>query len=145
MNFTQREFDDYKSRCLSFKDITEECLPLLTESGKLLAATFNGENNPTWVIFVHDIIKRIRENLFFITQTFPPQPTTSVPLKILLRSVFSDLISVIYLLDNLPNEGKTLLFTLSNDLDAIDGKIKFAECEKDFFIMCGETDRASFF
>lgn len=145
VNFSPEQFQDYRNRSLSFKHLTEECLPFLTKLGKLIQNTFTDKEIPRHFVFCHDIIKRVRENLFFLTQSNPPQEHNSVPLQLILRSVFSDLIILTYVIDNLENKEIVDAFLCANDLKAVEGKRTFAGCEKEFLILCNKKEWINFF
>ncbi len=144
MDFTPEQFEDYKKRSLSFRDETLSCIPILTDIGMLIANVFQGKDTPRYIVFCHDIVKRVRENLHFLT-LFPPQKDNSVPLRLILRSVFSDLIALCYVVVNFNNSTELENFLNSNDLGAIDGKNSFAECEKEFLDLCGKKEWSGIF
>lgn len=145
VNFSPEQFQDYRNRSISFKHLTEECIPVLTETGKLIQNTFTDKETPRSFVFCHDIIKRVRENLFFLTQSNPPQEHNSIPLQLILRSVFSDLIILTYVIDNLGNSDVVDAFLCANDLKAVEGKRTFADCEKEFLILCNKEEWTNFF
>lgn len=143
--FSIEQFEDYRNHSLSFRDLTKDCLPLLTKMGQLIHDEFEDKGAPRSIVFCHDIIKRVRENLFFLTESNPPQENTAIPLQLILRSVFSDLIMLTYVVDNLEDTETVSAFLYTNDLDAIEGKRAFADCEKEFLILCGKEDWTNFF
>ncbi len=143
MNLTTEQYQDYKKRCLSFLQITKDCIPVLTQTGAAIATFYEGKEAPRYMVYCHDMIKRIRENLFFLTQ-FPPQTHNSIPLRLILRSVFNDLISLSYVVENIENSEAVYNFLNINDIKAIDGKTNFAECEKDFLELCGKKSWSGF-
>lgn len=143
--FSPEQFEDYRNHSLSFRDLTKDCLPLLTKTGQLIHDKFKDKDTPRSIVFCHDIIKRVRENLFFLTESNPPQENNSIPLQLILRSVFSDLIMLTYVVDNLGDNEAVSAFLCANDLDAVKGKRTFADCEKEFLILCGKEDWVNFF
>lgn len=145
VNFSPTQFQDYRNRSLSFKRLTEECIPILTETGKHIQNTFAEQKPSRAFIFCHDIIKRVRENLFFLTQSQPPQEHNSIPLQLILRSIFSDLIILSYVLDNLENMEAVYAFLCANDLKAVESKRSLADCEKEFLILCNKEEWTNFF
>lgn len=57
--------NESKNRLISFREISKGCLHMLTESGRLLQERFSDkETMPLWTIVCHDILKRVRDNLF---------------------------------------------------------------------------------
>ena len=144
MNFTPEQFEDYKTRCISFRDITLECIPLLTQIGNCILNHYKGTETPRHWVFCFDMIKRIRENLSFLANSNPPQETNSIPLRLILRSIFSDLISLCYVVENLKDMNTLSSFLHFNDVTAVDGKRSFAECEKEFLELCGKKDWSGF-
>ena len=134
------------NRLISFRDISKGCLPLLTESGRLLQEQFpHEETTPLWAIVSHDVLKRVRENIFFITESDPPQTNTAIPLKLCIRSIFSDLILGLYVISHANDEERIYKLVDSLDYAALDGKIKSAECEMEFYKHASETKYSEFF
>lgn len=144
MNFTEEQFKLYKDYSLSFLNITKECLPILTDTGKYIQSLYLGKDIPRYIVFCHDILKRVRENLFFLT-IYPPQKDNSVPLQLILRCVFNDLIWLTYVVANLGNDEVLTPFLSYNDIVAIEGKMSFAKCEKEFMQLCGGDKWAAYF
>ena len=139
MTLTSEQLNDYKERCLSFLKITRDCLPILTQTGVAINNFYKGKDAPRYMVYCHDMIKRIRENLFFLTQ-FPPQEHNSIPLRLILRSIFNDLISLSYVVENIDDLDTLSHFLNLNDIKAIEGKNNFAECEKEFLELCGKKN-----
>lgn len=122
------------NRLISFRDISKGCLPLLTKSMERLQERFSNEKNiPTWIFLCFDVLKRIRENIFFISESHPPQTNTTIPLKLCIRSVFSDLILGLFALSHAKDEDRISQLVDSLDYAALEGKIKSAECEIEFY------------
>lgn len=144
MNFTPEQFEDYKTRCISFRKITLDCIPLLTQIGELILNHYKRKETPRHWVFCFDMIKRIRENLSFLANSNPPQETNSIPLCLILRSVFSDLISLSYVVENIDSNNTLNSFLHFNDVSAVDGKNTFAECEKEFLELCGKKEWSGF-
>lgn len=144
MNFSPEQFEDYKNRCLSFRETTLDCIPLLTQTGELILKQYRGETTPRHWVFCFDMIKRIRENLSFLVSSNPPQENNSIPLRLILRSVFSDLITLSYVVENINNKNALSSFLHLNDISAVDGKNTFAECEKEFLELCGKKEWSGF-
>lgn len=95
------------------------------------------------MVYCHDIIKRIKENLHFLS-LYPPHKDNSIPLRLILRSVFSDLISLSFVVANLNNTEVISKFLNCNDYKAVSGKQTFAECEKEFLELCAKSDWSGF-
>lgn len=145
MELTSKQLEDYKIRCVSFLHVTQECLPILCETGKLIQAEYKGKETPRYMVFCFDMLKRIRENLLFLTKSDPPQEHNSVPLRLILRSVFSDLISLCYAVENFNHPDILNTYLHYNDLKAVEGKRTFAECKAEFLTLCGKADWTGFF
>lgn len=137
-------FKDYSERIVSFKQITEGCVQLLIDTGKALHDHFLNKPSQPRILFCHDILKRIRENLFFLTQCNPPQYSNSIPLKLILRSVFSDLLSLMYLLANFNNKKIIDSYIDFFNLKAVKSKIISAEAELDYFCLCDSQKYADY-
>lgn len=134
------------NRLISFRDISKSCIPILTEAGQLLQDRFSQqEKTPLWAVVCHDILKRIRENIFFISESKPPQTNTAIPLKLCIRSVFSDLILGLYVISQKDDEECISRLVDSLNYAALDGKIKSAECEKMFYRDASEYTYSDFF
>lgn len=138
--------NESKNRLISFREISKGCLPILTESGRLLQERFfHEETIPSWTIVCHDVIKRIRENIFFISKSNPPQTNTAIPLKLCIRNVFSDLILGLYVISHTNDNECISRFIDSLDYAAFDGKIKSAECEMEFYRHSSDSKYSEFF
>lgn len=135
-----------RDRLISFRDISKGCISVLTDAGHLLQDRFSQkEKTPLWAVICHDILKRIRENIFFISETNPPQTNTAIPLKLCIRSVFSDLILGLYVISQKNDEECISRLVDSLNYAALDGKIKSAECEKEFYRYASEPTYSDFF
>lgn len=135
----KEQCDDYRERCLAFREETLACVSLLTDVGKFILDSFKNKEIPRYLVYCYDMIKRIRENLSFLT-IFHPLKDNSIPLRLILRSVFTDLISLSYVVENFDNIENVSNFMAMNDIKAIDGKKSFAECEREFITLCGKDD-----
>lgn len=138
--------NESKNRLISFREISKGCLPMLTESGQQLQEYFSDkESIPLWTIVCHDVLKRVRENLFFISESNPPQTNTSIPLKLCIRNVFSDLILGLYVISQINDTECIAKLVDSLDYAALEGKIKAAECEKEFYKHASDSKYSEFF
>lgn len=144
MVLTDEQQKDYRDYSLSFFEITKECIPLLSETGKHIQESYNETEPPRHIVFCHDIIKRVRENLIFLT-IYPPQKDNSVPLQLILRCIFNDLIWCTYVVANLSDDKVLKPFLDYNDLLAVEGKKSFAVSEKEFFELCGHNEYVNYF
>lgn len=145
MDLTIKELQAFKNRTLSFLQLNKECLPTLTETGSLINDTWKNTTAPLWAIFCHDILKRVRDNIFFITKSLPPQQSTAIPLQLILRGVFSDLIYLTYVVDKLGDDEAIKSFIDFNDTTAINSKKEFANCEILFYKIFEQKDLSNFF
>lgn len=135
-----------RQRLIAFRNISKSCLPLLTQSGQRLQERFSNKDiMPLWVVLCHDILKRVRENIFFISESNPPQTNTAIPLKLCIRSVFSDLILGLYVTSNINDYECISKLVDSLDYAALDGKIKSAECEMEFYKHASDSMYYEFF
>lgn len=132
-----KDFDDFRNRILSFRDLTAECIPAINDTGRTILNAYKGVECPREIVFCHDLLKRIRDNLYFVIQSPPPQPNTVIPIGLILRSVFSDLIFLTYVIYNIKNKDVLNKFLAAQDFDAVEGKIAFAESEIEFVKICG--------
>lgn len=138
--------NESKNRLISFREISKRCLLRLTESGRQLQERFSDkENIPLWTIICNDVLKRIRENLFFISESNPPQTNTAIPLKLCIRSVFSDLILGLFVITHTKDNECISRLADSLNYAAFDGKIKSAECEKEFYKHTSDSKYSEFF
>lgn len=144
MKFSEEQFKYYRNYSLSFLETTKSCIPVLTDTGKFIQDFYKGVDVPRSIIFCHDIIKRVRENLFCLT-IYPPQEDNSVPLRLILRCVFGDLIWCTFVVANLGNDEVLKPFLDFNDLSAVVGKKSFAESEIGFFKLCGNDNYIEYF
>lgn len=60
MNFSPEQFKDYKTRCLSFREITLDCIPILTQIGEFILKKYKVDTTPRHWVFCFDMVKRIR-------------------------------------------------------------------------------------
>lgn len=138
--------NESKNRLIYFREISKGCLPILTESGQLLQKCFSDKDAiPLWAIVCHDVLKRIRENIFFISESNPPQTNTSIPLKLCIRSVFSDLILGLFVISHINDTECIAKLGDSLDYAALEGKIKAAECEMEFYTHASDSKYSGFF
>ncbi len=77
--------------------IYNECLPLLTENGKMLTKIFKDKSCPKYIVCCHDSIKRIRDNILTLTK-LPVNQDTITPTKLITRAVITDVITLLYIL-----------------------------------------------
>lgn len=133
MNVNSDTTKTYRDQILDFRKLSLECIPVLTETGKLIQSTFSGKSSPPrWAIFCHDMVKRIRENIQFLTDSKPPQNGNSNPLQLIIRSIFSDLLSLSYVVVNLNNLSEVNSFLNHNDMEAYKGLHNYIVCESEF-------------
>lgn len=144
MGTSTEQLEDYRKRTLSFLQFTKECIPMLTDTGLLIQTSYKDIETPRYMVFCHDIIKRVRENLCFLINSNPPQKHNSIPLQIILRSVFNDLISLTYVVENLGQDTIITSFLSTNDMKAVEGKQEYAECEKEFLSLCEKSEWITF-
>ncbi|MDE7025940.1 MAG: hypothetical protein K2O88_08695, partial [Paramuribaculum sp.] len=129
-------------RLKTFREVLNECLPILTETGKSIQDKFLGKRVPYWAIFCHDVIKRLLEISHFICSSNPPQTGTCIPLKLCLRNMCSDLILGLYVVSIGKDTDELIKFKDSLNFSALNGKIKFAESELKFYTSLGHKEQA---
>lgn len=145
IDFTEEQFKEYQNHSISFRNLTKECLPVINKTGQDICEIFKDTETPRYIVFCHDILKRVRDNLQFLAIQDPPQDYNAVPLQLILRGVFNDLIALTYVVANFDNKHLIDALLSNLDLDAVNGKLSLAECEKEFMILCGKPEWTSYF
>ncbi len=139
VNFNIDDLEDYISRINDFNELTSECIKELDRTCAAILKRYAQHKVPQVILFCFDTIDRIKKNLSFISKAPNPSPNTFIPIGLILRSVFSDLISLTFVVYNIDNTVTLGSFFALKNKEAFNAKYCICENEIKFAKMIKDT------
>ena len=112
MSIADNLTDEHIKMLLHSKKRYEDAKEQLSLFGQIFATHLNNKHDSELDILYFDIVSRIANNLFCLTLV-PPQKSTVVATRLVLRSIFSDLILAFALLCSGKEEAERISIALS--------------------------------